>query len=331
VMVMGDAVNPKLDLENLKALWSYATTQRERAEIESWMWELVPRAARCKAGGLRLWLHDELHVPYRTSEVRTAIRMAGPDAALLWERIDGPERMLLQSAGSVLTRARLRAIAETCTLREAIVRELAEYDTWLKHETPEGTFRKRPARPKGFARGDKPGRDRRDPANVAKRVQSSRELWGAVRAAVKRVVDAELHGIGDVHMRDGLRSQIEIEINGMMSLLNSRIRNAKQNASLNNAPVASAASERKKLRGACHLLSVDPPSPGEYVDHAVYVTAKKNFRRLAREYHPDVTGDASHDRYDAVVGAMRVIEESYQAKDSATKNQESGQHGDEHE
>lgn len=330
MMIMSDAVNPKLDMENLKALWSYATTHRERAQIESWMWDLVPRGER-QAGGCRTWLHRTLQVAYRTSEARTSIWMAEPDSQILWDRIDGPERMLVRSGLQILQRARIRSIAETCSLKEAIVRELAEYDTWQKHETAEGTFRKRPARPKGFAIGTRPKRDRRDPANVAKRVQSSRELWGAVRAAVKRVVDAELQSIGDMRMRESLRSQIEVEISSMISLLNGRIRNAKQNASLNNAPVTRGSADRKKLRAACQLLSVDPPAIGEHASHAMYMAAKKNFRRLAREYHPDVTGDASHDRYDAVVEAMRTIEESYQAKDSATTNEESDNHGDEHE
>jgi hypothetical protein len=114
---------------------------------------------------------------------------------------------------------------------------------------------------------------------------------------------------------------MEAELEGMVRLLQSRVLHARNTAHLDGAPavVANPNEERKFLKRACQILSVDPPHGGIDVDFALYKRAKTNYRRLVLEYHPDHGGDA--ERYDAVVKAMNVIEERYQATNSsATAN-----------
>jgi len=67
---------------------------------------------------------------------------------------------------------------------------------------------------------------------------------------------------------------------------------------------------RRKLRDACHTLQVDLPAIGAVVDGA---NAKRNYRRIVRLYHPDVSrqGDkeASRAMYEAAVDAYETIEQ----------------------
>jgi len=206
----------------------------------------------------------------------------------------------------ILMRAKLRAQAERTTLKEAIDRELAEYDTWLPMSTPDGTFRKRPPRPKGTAQ-----RLRARPSGR----NEARDLWATVRIALKRVVEHELRDLTDSLTKDRLRGQVEVELEGALGMLRSRVKRAH----LDEAPtvdVADAAKQRASLRNACTTLGVDAPKRGERVDHATYMTAKKNYKKLVRSYHPDQGGDVA--LYQSVVEAMRAIEENYQVEDATT-------------
>ena len=290
------------DMEQIKLRWAHAKTHRERAEIEQRIYELAPKDVRRK--GCARWASSVLSIPINSAEKRTELRLAGSLAEPLWERIDGPEMMVLEAASRLLARARLRAIAEGVQEPEAMRRELAEYDTWLLVKTDNGTFRKRPQRPRGMGH--------RSPGGGA-----SRERWAAVRAAIRRVVDVELSDVASAHARGNLRAQLESEVSTLVDLFMSRIRAARRTSSLDDTPVAGVLPDRKAIRDACQLLSVDAPAAGESIGHITYAQAKKNFRRLAMEYHPDRnSNEGTVERYQAVVEAMQIIESSYQQKDS---------------
>jgi len=320
--------NHQLDMENLRAMLGFVTTQRERAEMEGRMFELASKDDR--KGGCAKWVARTLSVSLRPAEARNSLRQAGPAAEALWARVDGTERMLLESASGALSRARLRAVAENVALVEAVARELAEYDTWNLHSTKNGTFRKPTQRARGFGK--------RSTHEQRKRIKSrpsgsARDLWSAVRAALKRVVDAELAELADSHAREVLRGQMEAELSGAVDLLHTRVRTAKKHSQLDGVPsILNVDVERRKLRDACLVLSVDPPAPGKFIIHAVYAVAKRNYKRLVREYHPDHGGNV--ERYHAVVEAMQAIESNYQAADSkapSSTNTESDGHGEQHD
>ena len=99
--------NAKLDLENLVAEWGYATTHRERSRIEGLLWELAPSEVR-KDGSAK-WLNRMLGAPIQPTEARLTMRRQGEASDALWQRVDGPERMLVHTAGSVMRRAKVRA------------------------------------------------------------------------------------------------------------------------------------------------------------------------------------------------------------------------------
>jgi len=315
--------NPRMDLANLEAMWAYTTTQRGRAQIEAQMWEIVaPALSRTerKHGAARC-LSVRLKEPTDTVADRYMLHRHGTVVNELWERIDGGERMLVRRAAQILSKAKLRAASESISLRDAIDSELADYSKGTLIITPAGTFRRREQRPHGTLKGTATtpqvsGRKRSVEVGVA------RDLWLALRASVKRIVDHELRGIGNTHAKEQLQGQMEAELEGYVRSLQSRAQRARNTAHLDGAPavVANPAEERKILKRACQILSVDPPISGIDVDFALYKRAKTNYRRLVLEYHPDHGGDA--ERYDAVVKAMNTIEERYQATTSsdATNN-----------
>jgi hypothetical protein len=309
--------NRKLDMENLKARWSFATTQRERAVLERKMWDLGIRDAKTSAGGCSRWIHETLNTPLRGCEGRTSLLIALPHSEALWKRVDGPEHLLLESADKILSRSRLRMVAESVTLVEAIDRELAEYDTYpTLVKTPEGNYRKRPGVRRGLggsARSTKIG---------------SRERWNTVRAALWQVLDSELLCVTNAHTRGKLRSQAEAEIDGVLRVLQTRIQAAKRSPDTNDDPLVRVETSRKELARACRVLSVDPPTRNKRVDHKIYMVAKKNFRKLVKQYHPDVSGSDSAEQYDEIVKALRLVEQDYQDDGSATDATETTTTGD---
>jgi hypothetical protein len=316
------APNPKLDMANLEAMWAYAPTQRERSVIEGQMWETFKDSVSKldRKHGCAKWLARRLGDAIDNVADRLAIRRYDAVAGALWARVDGSERMLVRAASQILSRARVRATSESTSVRDAIDAELVEYDKGLLIVTPKGTFRRKAMRPRPNSRlsGPKPGKTKN-----ATDLTMARELWMAVRASVKRVVDHELRGISSARTRDLLRDQSEVEIETTIRMLQSRVNRARENPHLDAAPAAmsaaSMADERKTLKRACEALGVDPPGSKERVTYALYKSAKNNYRKLAREYHPDHGGTA--ERFDAVTKAMQSIEDAYQAANdqSATK------------
>lgn len=67
---------------------------------------------------------------------------------------------------------------------------------------------------------------------------------------------------------------------------------------------------RSKVLNACNILHMDPPSPGGQVN---LDKAKKQKKRLAREYHPDSHGgdETFRSKYSAVLEAYSVLEQYF--------------------
>ena len=300
--------------QTLLTQWSATTSQREMAALEQRMWSQTTREERRGFEGFAQWARKKLGKSQYEIRARSQLHLAGDAAEDLWARIDGTEKMLITSAAKLVGRAKVRAMSEACSLGEAIARELHDYDSWIPAiQDDGGTYRKRPMRPRGFARRDDGGTPKSGSGNVAE----SRALWAAVRAAIKRLAEFELRRLADTHTRDLLRGQLEAETSGLMDQFRARIDTAKRR-STSGSETTIGADDSGALRDACELLSVDAPRPGEVVTHVVYMTARKHYKALVREYHPDHGGDVV--RYRAVVEAMRLIEESYQNQHTEEDN-----------
>jgi len=300
--------NPKIDMADLRAMWSYTTTDRQRAEIEGRMWDvarvLAPEDAH-KMGGAK-WLAATLGVGINDTEARMMLRRAQPASDIIWERVDGPERMTLNSAAGIVSRARIAAKQQSISVQQAVEQELRIYDSWIMRRLPNGrSYRCRPPETRAV-------RASKEPTSAP----PPSDAWTAVRAAILRVLDCELGTEMDPRVRDRLRGQCEAEVQSLVKLLNARIRSVKKNADLDE-PIIKPSTKRRELRDACTLLGIDPPRhAGGAVDFASYSLAKKNYRKLAREYHPDHNPSPdARGHFEKAVEAMRLVEESYQSTD----------------
>jgi len=300
---------PEMDAVILR--WTEAKTERERAQLEVELWRLAPRSVRGLATA-QAWLCKTL-APFGSADVvrtrnvdaRQRLQNGGDVVGPVWDLIDGPEHMTLQSGARILSSARQAAKINHTTVEEEVAKAIKSYLSLTK-----------------FVLGD--GRTFRRMARDANRLSARRDNWGSVRAAIKRIVYAELDSIADANAKSRLRSQIEVEISSLVHILTARVRRVKETASLDKSPArVSDKKLRQRLREACQLLSVDAPAPGHPVDLLTYQKAKKNYRSLVKEYHPDTSGtEDTRESYQAVIDAMILIEQNFQNSATTTSNKD---------
>jgi hypothetical protein len=288
--------------DELRAEWLAATTERARAEVEESMWRQV--GSQAPKPDPRDWIH--LYVPECTVneiEKRRRVFTARSLAETLWARIDGTEKMPASTAARLLTEARKRAVINGTSNEQALSAVLSDYD-----KLPTFMFK---------------GKVFRKTVTHRQHAAVDRQHWQRVREAIRALVDHELAKHSDASTRAILRGQIDTEIDGLVKLLTRRVQRAVEDSKAAHNSVASSANaalnaERKNLRDACDTLSIDRPRSG-IVDHALLLRAKKNFRALAKEHHPDHGGSA--ERYQAVVEAMTVVEASFRRETDTSANQ----------
>ncbi len=290
--------------DELRAEWLAATTERARAEVEERMWQQSRGQDRKK--NPRYWIHQYMpEIAVNAIEKRRRVFTAGGLSEPLWARIDGPDKMAVHTAGRLISEARRRARIDNSANEQGLAAVLADYDKLPSYLGPDGktTYHKHASR-RQKAAGD-------------------RQNWLRVREAIRALVDHELAKHSDASMRAILRGQLETEIDGLVKLLTRRVQRAVEDSKAAHNSVASSANaalnaERRSLKAACDTLSIDRPRNG-IVDRALLLRAKKNFRALAKEHHPDHGG--STERYQAVVEAMTTIEASFRREtDTSTTN-----------
>jgi hypothetical protein len=271
--------------EELVEAWRSATTERERARLESTIFRTVPREDRRKTrtnGSIASVVGPILNHSEYLITLRLRLLRAGVEA--IWERIDGPEQMPMRTAVRLLNQARVRGHAQNLMFDEAFRQELDEYDNLEVCSRVQGRpFRKKPMGPR----------------------KTARATWGSVRAAVRALVERELRGVNE-RARERLEKQMDVEIDTLFEALTARVHRAKKAGDTQDVLPQAVRTDRNHLRAACQTLGIDPPKPGKEANGSA---AKKNFRRLVHECHPDVAGDAGRPQYEAVVAAYRYIEQ----------------------
>lgn len=299
-------------MESLREQWSSATTERERAQLEARMFALDGVGHAIKRG-LIGWAHMSLGVSTFEARGRMSLQRAQPATELLWERVDGDERMAVNTAANILQRAKKLAKAAMIPLSSAIAEELKDYESWAVCTLPNGrTFRRQPQRTKRVS-GASTAR-----VKTSHGVKDTRARMAVLRAAVRNLIETDLAGL-DKATRDALRSQAEAELAALLDTLNARIRRA-INTNVSSAyvdgvedAVADVETQKQRLRDACEALGVDPPEHSS-VTHTEYMAAKANYRKLVKAYHPDVNReDGATERYRHIVDSMQIIEQSYQS------------------
>jgi hypothetical protein len=282
-------------------------TDQEKSFLEDRIWAL--RTDR-KGEDRATWLAEVLGGKRYEIDGRSRLFHV-KEAAVLWERTK--KDMAIRTAVEICQKAKTRSVNEGIPLNEAISLELEEYDSRPQVVLLAGGKVIRKGKPVlRRARKSIPpsGEQIEEPTTNS----GEEELWPAICGLVDGYIDAR---IGDAGFEvDGIVRDFKAEMNTAYNSFRSRIQNFLSRG-------------KKKMSftdvlNACEVLDIDPPGPGEMPDMDL---AKKKFRILVQQYHPDAGGnEKTKDSYQRVVDAHNCLKEfCRQAELASTKAQPRGQ------
>lgn len=255
---------------------------------------------------------DMLGIPLSVLGDRAFLYRAGEAAEPLWKRVS--QDMFLNTAVELLRKARHLLTADGGTsLKAAVVRVLGEYDALPQvRRFPNGKQRRFPA---------EAGRGPRAPygskKNAKKRVQSrqteptpsssddmaDRTFWTQVRTLSSEYAQRRLPGHPPEQVEAVVRS-LETDLKIVFDTFGHRVQGMTRQTPLSVAVL------RRQVRDACRVLHVDPPHKLSSVSERFFSQAQKQFKALARAYHPDTHGtDATRPQFDAVMEAWGIIQQ----------------------
>jgi hypothetical protein len=294
-----------------------AATQRRRTEIELALWNKASAEERERArfGGVRRaeWVVRKLGLASdRAHEVerRMALFGYGTAADVLWARLEAD--LTLSAAAALAVEAKkTRRGGET--LKAAVERCLAAYDSrpYVRHveggkiarlnspqrlqaSTPKQKQKQKSAKSTPRAGGKLTRAEITLPAGT---------FWQQVRALLGPYLHERLQGLDEATVARE-RERFEQDLKVLFAETASRVDRARRD----HQPLGPALA-RRRLRDACQVLRLDPPTTAT----ARWLTAaKRRFRTLAKEYHPDRRGDATRPQYDAVLEAWQHIQDFYE-------------------
>lgn len=258
--------------------------ERRRAELEARIYALVPGDQRRSGRSDTESVLRRLYQLEGGIGCRSVLHNAGAVADPLWRLVD-EEGVAIGTASRLLTEARKRARARATEVAVEIDEGI---DAWMHR-----TVLSQTADGRKFRR------------TVEVREPSPEEALAEIRRAVTVYVDAFGKSIERAAARR-LAAETVADLDALLQGVVLRVRREQKRAT------DAAAEERPMLtlrtvRDACELLTVQAPRVhGQPVD---IDAARKRYRTLARQYHPDVTGrPETSDLFQAVVAAFRDIE-----------------------
>ena len=292
--------------QRLRDEYAAATTEYERAAIEMRVRDEFQRGcAQANAPRDRYAIARLLDVPISAVEERCSIFLAGEAAAPLWLRLE--QDMAFATAVNLLRKARASSKRGE-PLQVAVERVLAEYDAlpvvrvlsggkirrFLADSGRWGAVRKKPVTPPmetPRAQKDSPDHD----------------FWDQIRGLARGYVQRRTVGHSPEQIDAEVRL-LEMDLKIAFDTFANRVQYMTRQTPL------SVVVQRRRLNDACRVLHVDPPHKITAVPKRFFTHAQKQFRSLARAYHPDTNGtDVTRPQFEAVMEAWNVIR---QFKDS---------------
>ena len=309
---------------DLRVEYEAATTERRRAEIESEILVEIRRSAPelLNTKVPRAAIAAMLGVREGPVEERRYLILRGELAEPLWSLLDHGD-MTLHTAVELLRRAKSLKVHPETT-HSALKRAIEEYYALpfarslangkvTRHASPE-----RRGRPP-IADNRKP--PRRTPERPPVPPVSSPEeyvpelpeptaagnnvdFWRQMRATCTDYARSRLPGIEYEQIEPHLRG-LEADLKTAFEQFYEAVRRVGRTPSLR------VEITRRQVADACRALTIDPPRDMQRIPPQFFETAKRQFKRLAREYHPDTSsgGEATRPRYDAVVAAWRTLQQ----------------------
>lgn len=294
--------------DDLIAMHRAATSERERAEIEVRIWtELRPHGLDTRQVRREQFVVGILGDSVSATDIDSRIRLysCGDTADPIWPRVDGD--MLLRGGLHLMQRAK-KTKGPGENIYQAVARVLAEYDALPHVRRVQGgkvvrqqsSTRLVRERPRGVR-----SRTKADP------VDAERAFWQSLRAIIGPEFQRRMVGQSEmVVSRELTRFETELKV---------LFQQAAARASQQRNGALSETLLRRRLGSACEALKIDPPTRGTRPGPEFFRKAQKQFKALAREYHPDSHGgsDVTRPLYDAVVQAWNVLRDYEEALTAA--------------
>jgi hypothetical protein len=285
--------------ENFIARWRAAGSDKERALLEQELWQTLPPEARV-GKDRRSWLASATGDSARAVESRLAV-FGEPEAAELWERIER-DQMPLTTARERLKEAHILAATTGVSLAAAVTVRLQDYDTWPLHRTKRGQpFRKRP--PTRFRSLSAPSKPQ--VLDETASGGSDRGFWSRLRPQLAEFAASRLKG-ADPIIAERLYREFERDLKVLFDEFQSRLFRLRSQAKTEQ--MLGVTIKFAQVQAACLALCMDPPTRGQPANLDVARVKKK---KLARVYHPDVTGgdEGTRAKYEETLNAYSVLED----------------------
>jgi hypothetical protein len=310
-------------MTELRTDYDAATTERRRAEIETEILVEIRRSTPELLGSHvpRAAIADVLGVREGPVEERRYLVLRGELAEPLWSLIDEGD-MTLHTAVELLRRAKSIKVHPETT-HSALKRAIAEYYALpyarslangkvTRHGTPERRGRPQVTENKKVPRKP-PERPPTAPASVETHVRelpeptasgSNVDFWRQMRATCTDYARSRLPEVEYEQIEPHLRG-LEADLKTAFEQFYEAVRRVGRTPSLR------VEITRRQFTDACRALTLDPPRDIQRIPPQFFETARRQFKRLAREYHPDTSsgGEATRSRYEAVVAAWRTLQQ----------------------
>lgn len=290
-----------------------AKTHRELATVEAAIWLELRRDSRetgIDIGHPRDALGKFLSaVSMRAIEDRRSLFITGDLADPLWSLVE--QDLSLATAVHLMRKAKAVRIPPE-TMSAALRRTIAEYyarpyqrdlgnGKVARFTTPQRGVGApgRPSRPRGASNGSGSSDRQR---SFGMDVPS--DFWKTLRDMSAEYAARRLPGSSPGDIEEDVRA-LEIDVKVAFEQFTARIRRSQ-------TPMRVVLS-RRQITEACRVLLVDPPRSLTDVPAAFRSKAQLQFKRLAREYHPDTHGgsQATRPQYEAVVAAWNILREFF--------------------
>lgn len=304
----------------VRIAYEQATTERARAEAAAKAYLAVRRGQAAAQNGseLRRLTAQVLGVSQYLIGAYRSLLAAGEMADPLWLALDGT--LTWQAAQDLLHEAReTRRQGESG--KQACQRVLTAYEQQpvLRH-LPGG----RVLRGKGEAVSDPPEAKPKAPGPTVARTKPAEAApepppeserggqpvtamahWAKIRQCVEAYLLSQVAGEFDAEAIGAQMAWLDGELRLVLQQFSHRLRKSTTEPSLREVL------QRRHVREACRVLLVDPPRKLDAVPPAFFAEAKKRFKALAKEYHPDTSsgGEATRPQFEAVRAAWDVIEQ----------------------
>ena len=285
-------------------------SERQLAQLGARVWGSLSKAER-SATRRSAFLAEHLGGTTHYHSCAQRLAGAGDEARELWQWIQD-RRLTMGTAARLLQQARRvqRAAHDLSRLREHVAEQLRQLEGAARvGKGPDG--RRRYYR-KAASSSDKPGKKpaakssaghRAGGAPSRRKERPERQLYASLRQLIYDYLKTELATASDDEARE-IAADFELDVQLSLELLVTRLQ--RQRRYQGSVVELAEATERRKLREAYQALSLSPPTRRAPVSLR---RVKRQFRRLAKVYHPDRQPPGAD--VSAVVPKFQAVTDAY--------------------